>query len=165
MADVYDKALEDASQPSDVAVEEAAEMSQITGESNNGAAPAAAVAALPPPETAAPPPSPPPPVETAAKSDGGSSRGCLIGIGALLLGALLGAALALAVLFSTNSGLNYASSNQMAELANTAGQLRSDVTALQSVTGNTQATLDTLAKQQEFLSQNLEALGQIQSHH
>ena len=166
-AEAYDNAVEGAYQSSDVAVEEAEEMRQITGESSNGAAPAATI---PPPETAAPPPAEPPPVATADKSGDGSSRGCLIGLGALLLGALLGATLALAVLFSTNSGLNYASSRQVADLANTAGQLRAsadalrnDVAALQGAASDAQASLDTLTKQQEVLSQTLEAQAEVQA--
>ena len=50
-----------------------------------------------------------------------------------------------------------------ANCARFADALRGEVTALQSATGNTQADLEKLAKQQEFLSQNLEALGKVQA--
>lgn len=168
-ADAYDQAVESAYVTPDVTVAEADALQQSAGETGNGVTPAAAVAALPPPQAAAPPP-PPPPVATTEKSSGGSSNGCLIGIGALLLGALLGAALALAVLFSTNSGLTYASRSQLADLSSTAGQLRAsadalrgDVTALQGTLGSTQNDLDALGQRQETISQTIAGLAESQA--
>lgn len=170
VADTYDQAVESAYTTTEVAVEEADALRLAAGEPSNGSSPSSAPVALPPPAAAAPPPaSPPPPDKAVEQSGGGSSRGCLIGVGAMLLGALLGAALALALLLSVNAGLNYASRDQVADLANTAEQLsasadalRNDVATLQNATGNAQADLDDLAQRQEFLNQNLEALGQTQ---
>ena len=170
-ADAYDKVVESAYDTSDVAVEEADALQQAAGESSNGATPAGAAAVLPPPEAAAPPPPPPPPpVETAEKSSGGSSNGCLIGIAAMLLGAMLGAALALAVLFSVNAGFTYASRAQMRDATDMAGQLgasadalRGDVTTLQGALGSAQNDLDQVGQRQEALNQTIAGLAETQA--
>ena len=111
----YDQAVDGAYDTPPAAVEEANELAEVANmpapvqtetAPANGAAPAAAIAA-PTSQSAPPSNDAPPPVVKADSSGGGSSMGCLYAVIAMLVGALLGAILALGVLYASNqsSGL------------------------------------------------------------